>query len=219
MLRDPSVPATTSHWISHSRPVRVDEPDQRRIPVHTTDFGVLHPEPDVAAVPVSGVGEVDENIRLRVQPAGRIDQGSEVDTVASSVKAQVDAVVLVAVGVHPVADAGIDDRLDHARLQDAGPVRCLDLLSGSGVDGHIVDSTLGEQVGKHQASRARTHDADSGLNRRGHTADFSQRLLRSSRRRWTSRCRTRARARRPRGRCRSASCRRRPCAGRGGTRN
>ena len=169
MLRDPSVPTTTSHSISHSRPVRVDEPDQRRIPVHTTDFGVLHPEPDVAAVPVSGVGEVDENIRLRVQPAGRIDQGSEVDTVASSVKAQVDAVVLVAVGVHPVADAGIDDRLDHAVLEDAGPVRCLDLLSGSGVDGHVVDATLGEQVGKHQASRARTHDSDSGLDRRGHS--------------------------------------------------
>src|SRR4029077_1392456 len=130
------------------RPVRVDEPDQRRVPVHTTDLGVLHPEPDVAAVPVSGVGKVDENIRLRVQPAGGIDQGSEVDTVASSVKAQVDAVVLVAVGVPPVAYAGIDDRLAHARLQDAGPVRCLDLLSGSGVDGHIVDATLGEQVGK-----------------------------------------------------------------------
>ena len=36
--------------------------------------------------------------------------------------------VLVAVGVHPVADAGIDDGLDHAVLEDAGPVRCLDLL-------------------------------------------------------------------------------------------
>ena len=119
-------------------PVRVDEPDQRRVPFHASDFGVPHPEADVAAVPVSRVGEIDEDVCLRVQPAGRIDKRSEVDAVPSSVKAQFDAVVLVPVGVHPVADAGIDDRLYHAVLEDAGPVRCLDLLSRSGVDGHVA---------------------------------------------------------------------------------
>jgi hypothetical protein len=85
-------------------PVRVNEPNQRRVPVHTTDFGVLHPEADITAVPVSGVGEIDEKVCLRLQPAGRIDQGSEVDAVPSFVKAQFDAVVLVPVGAHPVAD-------------------------------------------------------------------------------------------------------------------
>ena len=76
------------------RPVRVDEPDQRRVTVHASDMGVLHPEADVAAVPVPGLGEIDKDVCLRVQPAARVDQGSEVDTVPSSVKAQFDATTM-----------------------------------------------------------------------------------------------------------------------------
>ena len=161
MLRDPSVPATTSHWISHSVPSASTKWTRGESPSTPLTPCVLHPEADVAAVPVPGVGEVEEEVCLRVQPAGCVNEGSEVDTVPGSVEAQVDAVVLVPVGVHPVADTGIDDRLDHAGLQDAGPVRCLDLLSRSGVDGHVVDPTSGEQVGKHQPGRTRTHDGDS----------------------------------------------------------
>jgi hypothetical protein len=107
-------------------------------------MAVPHPEADVAAVPVPGVGEIDENVGLRVQPAARIDQGTEVDTVPSPVETQFDAVVLVPVGMHPVADTGLDEGLDHTVLEDAGPVRCLDLGPRSGVDRDAVYSALGE---------------------------------------------------------------------------
>jgi len=32
------------------------------------DPGVSHPEPDITAVPVAGVGQVDEHVGLRVEP-------------------------------------------------------------------------------------------------------------------------------------------------------
>ena len=105
MLRDPSVPATTSHWISHSVPSASTKPDPWRIAVDAGDLRVVHPEADVAAVPVAGVGQIDEDVCLRVQPATRVDQGGEVDMVPGSVEPQFNAVVLVPVGVHPVADA------------------------------------------------------------------------------------------------------------------
>jgi hypothetical protein len=168
MLRDPSVPATTSHAISHS----VHEPEQRRVPLHATDLCVSHPEADIAAVPVPRVGEIDEDVGLRVQPAARIDQRGEVDPVPGSVETQLDTVMLVPVGVHPIADTGLHDGLHDTVLEDAGPVRRLDLVPGPGVDRHVVYSALGEQVGKHQAGRARTHDADSSLDRLGHPRAF-----------------------------------------------
>ncbi len=107
--------------------VRVDEPDQRRIPFYASDFDVLDSEADVATVPLACVGEIDEDIRPPVQPARRIHQGAEVDPVSGSVKAQLDAVVLVPVGVHPIADAGIDAAL--TTPSSRMPARCVVSIS------------------------------------------------------------------------------------------
>jgi hypothetical protein len=62
-------------------PVRVDEPDQRRIPFHATDFRVLHPETNIAAIPASirrahrGTAAPPRKPKIRT-PGGRLGGGA-----------------------------------------------------------------------------------------------------------------------------------------------
>ena len=131
-LREPSAPTRSRSASSWLGAVGVGE-DHRR-PVAVTSMTVVSrdAEPDVAAVAAPRVGEVDEDVGLRVEPDRCPDQVLEVDPVACAAEAQLDPVVLVAVAQHPVGDPGVDEQPDAVALQDAGPVGLLDLVGGCG---------------------------------------------------------------------------------------
>ena len=70
MLRDPSAPTRTSQRTSCVGAVGVGEPHPRPVAGRGRRPTVsAHAEPDVAAVALAGVGEVDEHVGLRVEPA------------------------------------------------------------------------------------------------------------------------------------------------------
>ena len=77
-------------------------------------------------------------------------------------KREVDALVLVTVGEHPVGDAGIEEQADAVAFEDAGAVRLFDLGAVADVDGDRVDAGEAEQVGEHQTGGAGPDDADGG---------------------------------------------------------
>ena len=127
------------------------------------DGGVGNAESDVAAGLLAGRGEVGEHLVLRIEPHRLTDQVGEVDAVAGSAEAQVDALVLVPGGEHPLRGAGVDEQVDAAMFEDPGPVGGPDGLVLAVVHHDAVDPGAGQQVGEHQPGGASADDADAGL--------------------------------------------------------
>src|SRR4029079_13938986 len=92
----------------------------------------------------------------------RTHQRLEVDEVADPAEPEPGTAVFVALTQHPLGHAAVDEQAHAPALEDAGPVRRLDLLAGAGVDDHRFDAGHVEQVGEHQAGRPAADDADLG---------------------------------------------------------
>ena len=140
----------------------VGEHDARLAAGDVEHLGVADAEADVTAVAVAGVGEVGEHVVLRVEPHRLPDQGLEVDAVAESAKAKVDASVLMSFGQYPVRHARFDEEPDAVALQDAGPHGVLDLPPGAVVNDDGIYPGQRQQVGQHQAGGACADDPDRG---------------------------------------------------------
>jgi hypothetical protein len=139
--------------------VAVDEGDHRLVP-DLPDPRVAHPEADIPAITRSRVGQVDEDVGLGIEPHGRTHEMLEVDPVALAPEAQLDALVLGAMGQDATVDAGIGEEPDAVLLQDARPMGVLDLMSSTGVDGDRVDAALRQEVREHEAGGTRADDTD-----------------------------------------------------------
>ncbi|MNI58739.1 hypothetical protein D3C73_1138640 [compost metagenome] len=79
---------------------------------------------------------------------------------AFAVESQFDSVVSVAFAQHPVRDAGINQQVHSAMLEDSGADRFLDILATTDLHHHGFDALLSQQVGEHQAGGASAHDGD-----------------------------------------------------------
>ena len=109
---------------------------------------------------------------LGVQPHAAADECLEVDAVTLAGEAQLDAVVAVPDGAHPVGRAGLVEDLDRALLEDAGADGRLDLLARAGVDHDRLDAGVREQVREQQACGAGADDRDAGADGVGHVVSF-----------------------------------------------
>src|SRR5690606_19734490 len=125
-------------------------PHDRRVRQEVVDRHVTDAEPDVPAVPGPGVGQVGEDVGLRVEPGGGAHEVPEVDAVAVPAEGQDDAVVALALAVHAVTDAAVGEEVDGALFQDAGAGRVLDLATGAQVDGDGLDPGAGQQMAEHK---------------------------------------------------------------------
>ena len=81
---------------------------------------------------------------------------------AFAVEAQFDSVVAVAVAQHAVGNAAVNEHVDGAVLQDAGPDRFGNLLVTPKLDDGGFDAGLCQQMGQHEPGRAGTHDRNLG---------------------------------------------------------
>ena len=68
---------------------------------------------------------------------------------------QVDAAVLQALALQPVADAGVDQRVDGVLLEDAGADARLDVVARPVLQDDGVDALQGEQTREEQTGRDR----------------------------------------------------------------
>ena len=160
---EPSAPTRISAWISFALPSASVNRIFGVSVGQVEHLGVGHRVVDLPAVAFPGGGEVDEHLVLRVQPHRFPDQVGEVDAVALPAEPQVDALVLVPGLENPIGDAGVDEHVDAAVFEDAGPVGGPDRLVVTLFDHDVVDPGLGQQVRQHQAGGAAADDSDSGL--------------------------------------------------------
>lgn len=152
-------------------PVGLGERHRGGVRLYAVHGHIAYAEPDVATVTSPGVGEVDEDVGLGVEPYRRADRVGEVDPVGYPAEAQVDALVLVPVAQDPVRDPGLEQVLRGSVLQDAGAVGRLDLVAGADVDGEALDPGPGQPVGQHEPGRSGPDD------RHGHLDDEVDRVL------------------------------------------
>ncbi len=141
MLCEPSAPTRYSHRTSRAMP----SPSTKEITGWSRtspDPRVAHAEADVPAITLSRVGQVDEDVGLGIKPDGRAHEMLEVDPVALAPEAQLDPLVLGALGQDATVDAGLGEEPDAVLLQDARPMGVLDLVSTTGVDGDRVGAAL-----------------------------------------------------------------------------
>ena len=103
---------------------------------------------------LAGGGQVGLHLGLPVDPDAPPDQVDEVKVVAFGRPLQVDAAVLVAVGLDPGAEADAAQQVDAGALEDSGPDARRDVLLGPRLDDDRLDAVLGEKMGEQQAGRA-----------------------------------------------------------------
>jgi hypothetical protein len=106
--------------------------------------------------------QVDEDLGLRIKPAGRPHERLEVDAVAGSTETQVDAAMLLPFPEHPVGHTRVDQQPDTVTLEDACPVGRLDLVGGAGVQHDRVDTRHMQQMRQHQSRRPAADDDHLG---------------------------------------------------------
>jgi hypothetical protein len=108
--------------------VGVGEPDAGGVGVDVLGGDVGDLEEQRRAAVELGLDEVLGDLGLPVDPDGAAAQLREVELVAGARVLQVDPVVLEALAVQPVADAGVGERVDGVLLEDAGADPGLDVL-------------------------------------------------------------------------------------------
>ena len=141
--------------------------------------GVGEPDPGAVGVDVLGrdVGDLEQQRRAAVQlrldqvlgdlglavdPDGAPAQLREVQLVPGAGVLQVDAAVLEALALQPVADAGLGQRVDGVLLEDAGADARLDVVAGPVLEHDGVDALQGQQPREQQTGRAGADDAYLG---------------------------------------------------------
>ena len=75
-------------------------------------------------------------------------------------EAQLDAVVDDALAVEPLAEPHPPQQVDRALLQHAGAHALLDVLARAGLEDHVVDPGLVQELPEDEAGRAGADDAD-----------------------------------------------------------
>ena len=146
-LCEPSAPTTFM-----TNAVGGRETNHRRLPLDATDLDIADPEVHHSPIAFTRVGEVDEDVGLRIEPHRGTDELLEVDPMRAPPEAELGAGVLVAIAQDPVRDAGRHEGLRDPGFENAGPLGRLDLPTSADVDGDAVDARARQQVGEHQAS-------------------------------------------------------------------
>jgi hypothetical protein len=145
------------------RPGRVGEAEDGpgRVELGHLGIGDLELDPGPGRQP--GRDRVLDDLGLGVDrhpaPAGQV---TEVEVVPLPLELQVDPAVLEAFGVHPGAEADRAEQLDRPGFEQAGPLPRLAVGPAAVLDHDRVDAAQGQQVGKKQAGRPGSDDADLG---------------------------------------------------------
>ena len=143
--------------------VLVDVSDHR-VGFDVVDGGVADGEFDLAAGGEAGGDQVFQHLVLGVDgdvlAAG---EAGEVDAVAVSVDAQLEAAMLEALAGEAVAEAGLHHEVDGALFEHTGADGRLDGGAGAVFDDDAVDAFEVEEVGEHEAGRTGADDANLGL--------------------------------------------------------
>jgi hypothetical protein len=108
------------------------------------DGGVTDPVDELLTGGVPGLAEIAGHLGLAVDPDTAPDQVDEVEVVPLAGPLQVDAPVLVALGVQALTEPEPVEQVDGRVLQDAGPDPGLDVLPGPGLDHHRLHAVLGQ---------------------------------------------------------------------------
>jgi hypothetical protein len=85
----------------------------------------------------------------------------KVDPVTPPAEAELDAVVDEALALHPLADAGLGEKVDGALFEHAGPNRALDLVPAADFEHDRLDALQMKQMRQQQASGAGADDPDT----------------------------------------------------------
>jgi len=145
------------------------------------DAHVSDLESHVAAVAGARIGQVGEDLLLRIEPHGSIDEAPEVDAIALAAEAKLDALVLVALAQDAIRDALMHEHPHSPLLEDPGAIGGLDLVTRPDLHDDAVDAASGEEMGEHEARGTCADDGDGDPRLAGHVRILG-RLQRDGRR-------------------------------------
>ena len=90
--------------------------------------------------------QILDDLGLPVDEDARAHQLAERHVVPLSVELEVDAAVHDPLAVHPLADAGVAQKLGGGLLEHAGPDPVLDVLARARLENDRLDALAGEQL-------------------------------------------------------------------------
>ena len=131
---------STSHSSTCGVAVGVGEADPRAVGVDVLGRDVGDLEQQRRAAVQLRLDQVLGDLGLAVDPDRAAAQRREVQLVPGARVLQVDAAVLEALAVQPVADAGVDERVDGVLLEDAGADAGLDVVPRPVLQDDVVDA-------------------------------------------------------------------------------
>ena len=157
---EPSAPTTKS--ASSSALTACGERDAGTVGVEVVHFDVLDLEPQVATGVQPRGDEVLHDLLLAVDDDRAAGQLGEVDAVPRAVETQLGALVRHALGVHPLADAGLAQRFGGAVLEHAGAHARLDVRAVAPLEHDRLDALQVQQLGQQQPGRPGADDRHLG---------------------------------------------------------
>src|SRR3954470_6560955 len=137
--------------------------DPRPVRGDAGDAGRLGLEQDLAARVEAELDEVLQHLVLGVDgDRAAAGEAVEVDAVAATGEAQLDAVVDEALALEALAGPDLAHQVDRALLQHAGPDRGLDRRARAALDDDRLDAAQVEHLREQQPRRPGADDADLG---------------------------------------------------------